>query len=59
MKISNFRTYCVSGSYRKCVERADNLTWEIMNYNNPHESLIRSDLEELKNKPAPVNIEGK
>lgn len=42
------RTYTLSGSYRKIFGKVEDLTWKIVNYNDPTDNLILSDLQQLK-----------
>lgn len=50
------RTYTLSGAYRKIIVKVENLSWKILNYNDPTENLIRSDLEELNKLPEPQDV---
>ncbi|KAJ8979558.1 hypothetical protein NQ317_012947 [Molorchus minor] len=50
------KTYTLSGNYRKIMERAHDMSWKIMRYNNPVDTLIRSDLEELKGAKEPEDV---
>ncbi|CAH1376746.1 unnamed protein product [Tenebrio molitor] len=50
------QTYSLSGTYRKLLERVQDLSWKIMHYNDPHYNLIRSDLEELKGLDEPEDV---
>lgn len=49
----NVRQYSVSGTYRRMIVRPENLSWKTMRYSNLLSTLIRSDLDELKNAPEP------
>lgn len=42
------KTYTLSGSYRKIFGKVEDLTWKIVNYNDPTDNLILSDLQQLK-----------
>lgn len=53
-----FRTYTLSGAYRKILERVTDLSWKIMGYDVSTASLIRSDYEEIKGHPEPKNSPG-
>lgn len=53
-----FRTYTLSGAYRKVLEKVQNLSWESIRYNNPTDNLIQSDYEELRGFDGPVNNPG-
>lgn len=52
------RTYNLSGKYRKLVEKATNLSWYTLRYDDPNSNLIRSDYEELQGEDEPKSIEG-
>lgn len=53
-----FRTYTLSGKYRKLVESVSNFSWYTLQYNDPNCNLIRSDYEELKGEEEPKSVEG-
>jgi hypothetical protein len=48
----------VSGTYRRMIVRPENLTSKTMRYSNLLSTLIRSDLDELKNAPEPQDDPG-
>jgi tRNA pseudouridine13 synthase len=56
MTKQSVQTYTLSGTYRKLLERVQDLSWKIMHYNDPHYNLIRSDLEELKGLDEPEDV---
>ncbi|KAK5615426.1 multisubstrate pseudouridine synthase 7 [Crenichthys baileyi] len=54
------KDYSLAGAYRRIIIRPTDVSWEVINYDNPRISLVHSDFEKLENKPAPVfNKEGK
>lgn len=53
-----FRTYTLSGAYRKIIEKVSNLSWYTLQYNDPNYNLIRSDYEELQGEEEPKSVEG-
>lgn len=53
-----FRTYTLSGKYRKLCEKVSNLSWYTLHYDDPNCNLIRSDYEELQGEEEPKNVEG-
>ncbi|XP_037308106.2 pseudouridylate synthase 7 homolog isoform X1 [Pungitius pungitius] len=56
----NVKDYSLAGAYRRIIIRPSDVTWEIVQYDDPKISLVHSDFEKLENKPAPVfNKEGK
>ncbi|KAF5274877.1 hypothetical protein FQA39_LY07059 [Lamprigera yunnana] len=53
------KTYNLSGTYRKILSRAKDLSWKTIRYNHPNDTLIRSDYEELIGQEEPMgNPEG-
>ncbi|XP_011605767.1 pseudouridylate synthase 7 homolog isoform X2 [Takifugu rubripes] len=54
------KDYSLAGAYRRIVIRPTDVSWEVINYDDPRISLVHSDFEILENKPAPVfNKDGK
>lgn len=54
------KDYSLAGAYRRVLIRPTDVSWEVIQYDDPRISLVRSDYETLENKPAPVfNREGK
>ncbi|KAM8861797.1 pseudouridylate synthase 7 homolog isoform 1-T2 [Synchiropus picturatus] len=54
------KDYSLSGAYRRVVIRPTDVSWEVIQYDDPRISLVHTDFEKLENKPAPVfNKEGK
>lgn len=47
------RKYSLSGAYRNILEIPTNLSWKIMRYENKHDDLILSDIDEMKNLTSP------
>uniref|UniRef100_A0A8C3AB27 Pseudouridylate synthase 7 homolog n=1 Tax=Cyclopterus lumpus TaxID=8103 RepID=A0A8C3AB27_CYCLU len=54
------RDYSLAGAYRRILIRPTDVSWLVIQYDDPRISLVHSDVEILENKPAPVfNKEGK
>uniref|UniRef100_A0AAX7SEA1 Pseudouridylate synthase 7 homolog n=1 Tax=Astatotilapia calliptera TaxID=8154 RepID=A0AAX7SEA1_ASTCA len=54
------KDYSLAGAYRRIIIRPADVSWSVINYDDPRVSLVHSDFEKLENKPAPVfNKEGK
>lgn len=54
------KDYSLAGAYRRILIRPTDVSWEVIQYDDPRISLVHSDFEILENKPAPVfNSEGK
>ncbi|XP_054475868.1 pseudouridylate synthase 7 homolog [Anoplopoma fimbria] len=54
------KDYSLAGAYRRILIRPSDVSWEVIQYDDPKISLVHSDFEKLENKPAPVfNKEGK
>ncbi|XP_034074678.1 pseudouridylate synthase 7 homolog [Gymnodraco acuticeps] len=54
------KDYSLAGAYRRIIIRPTDVSWEVIQYDDPRISLVHSDFEKLENKPAPVyNKEGK
>lgn len=54
------KDYSLAGAYRRIIIRPSDVSWEVIQYDDPRISLVHSDFEKLENKPAPVfNKEGK
>uniref|UniRef100_A0A669BST7 Pseudouridylate synthase 7 homolog n=1 Tax=Oreochromis niloticus TaxID=8128 RepID=A0A669BST7_ORENI len=54
------KDYSLAGAYRRVIIRPTDVSWSVINYDDPRVSLVHSDFEKLENKPAPVfNKEGK
>ncbi|XP_012526540.1 pseudouridylate synthase 7 homolog isoform X2 [Monomorium pharaonis] len=49
----NNKKYSLSGAYRNILEVPTNLTWKIMHYENKHDDLILSDIDEMKKVTPP------
>lgn len=56
--IFHFRVYSLTGAYRKVLIKPKEFNWHFMNYNTKQDTLIRSDVEELRGVSEPVSIEG-
>ncbi|XP_068459094.1 pseudouridylate synthase 7 homolog [Clinocottus analis] len=53
------RDYSLAGAYRRILIRPTDVSWEVVQYDDPKISLVHSDVEILENQPAPVfNKEG-
>ncbi|KAJ8371780.1 hypothetical protein AAFF_G00302240 [Aldrovandia affinis] len=48
------RDYSLAGAYRRIIIRPRDVSWEVIEYDDPRISLVHSDLEKLDNKPPPV-----
>ncbi|XP_075064883.1 pseudouridylate synthase 7 homolog [Mixophyes fleayi] len=54
------KDYSLAGAYRKILIRPQDVSWEVVAYDDPKISLVGTDLEKLEGKPLPVfNKEGK
>uniref|UniRef100_A0A3Q1IZN8 Pseudouridylate synthase 7 homolog n=1 Tax=Anabas testudineus TaxID=64144 RepID=A0A3Q1IZN8_ANATE len=54
------KDYSLAGAYRRVIIRPSDVSWEVIQYDDPRISLVHSDFEKLESKPAPVfNKEGK
>uniref|UniRef100_A0A3P9MKK1 Pseudouridylate synthase 7 homolog n=1 Tax=Oryzias latipes TaxID=8090 RepID=A0A3P9MKK1_ORYLA len=54
------RDYSLAGAYRRIIIRPTDVSWDVIQYDDPRISLVHTDFEKLENKPAPVfNTEGK
>ncbi|XP_055049203.1 pseudouridylate synthase 7 homolog isoform X2 [Misgurnus anguillicaudatus] len=54
------RDYSLAGAYRRVVIRPSDVSWELIDYDDPRVSLVHTDVEKLENRPAPVYLkEGK
>uniref|UniRef100_A0A3Q3VJM3 Pseudouridylate synthase 7 homolog n=1 Tax=Mola mola TaxID=94237 RepID=A0A3Q3VJM3_MOLML len=54
------KDYSLAGAYRRIIIRPADVSWEIIQYDDPRIPLVHSDYEKLENKPPPVfNKEGK
>ncbi|XP_067420586.1 pseudouridylate synthase 7 homolog isoform X2 [Emydura macquarii macquarii] len=54
------RDYSLSGAYRKIIIRPQNVSWEVVAYDDPRIPLFNTDLDKLEGKPPPVLVtEGK
>ncbi|KAM5204543.1 pseudouridylate synthase 7 homolog isoform 2-T2 [Hipposideros larvatus] len=48
------RDYSLSGAYRKIVIRPQNVSWEVVAYDDPKIPLFNTDVDNLEGKPPPV-----
>uniref|UniRef100_A0A3Q2HYZ2 Pseudouridylate synthase 7 homolog n=1 Tax=Equus caballus TaxID=9796 RepID=A0A3Q2HYZ2_HORSE len=48
------RDYSLSGAYRKVVIRPQNVSWEVVAYDDPKIPLFNTDVDNLEGKPPPV-----
>ncbi|XP_072528201.1 pseudouridylate synthase 7 homolog isoform X2 [Salminus brasiliensis] len=54
------RDYSLAGAYRRILIRPSDVSWEVIQYDDPKVPLIYTDVEKLENKPVPVYLtEGK
>lgn len=52
-----FRTYSLSGTYRRIMVKPIDLNWYLMRYNSDTDALLQSDLEEIRKEQPPVSLE--
>lgn len=48
-----FRKFSLSGTYRKILEIPTNLSWRIMHYNKQDDTLILSNIDEMRQRTPP------
>ncbi|XP_041524234.1 pseudouridylate synthase 7 homolog isoform X1 [Microtus oregoni] len=48
------RDYSLSGAYRKIIIRPQNVSWEVIAYDDPKIPLFNTDVDNLEGKPPPV-----
>ncbi|XP_061772862.1 pseudouridylate synthase 7 homolog isoform X2 [Nerophis ophidion] len=54
------KDYSLAGAYRRVLIRPSDVSWEVIQYDDPKISLVHTDFEKMENKPPPVfNTEGK
>ncbi|XP_037398931.1 pseudouridylate synthase 7 homolog isoform X3 [Pygocentrus nattereri] len=54
------RDYSLAGAYRRILIRPSDVSWEVIQYDDPKVPLIYTDVEKLENKSLPVYLkEGK
>ncbi|XP_017340430.1 pseudouridylate synthase 7 homolog isoform X1 [Ictalurus punctatus] len=54
------RDYSLAGAYRRILIRPNDVSWELIHYDDPKVPLVHTDVEKLENKPGPVFLtEGK
>lgn len=53
-----YRTYSLSGAYRKAFVKPTELNWHLVRYNTEEDTLIRSDVEELRGENQALDIDG-
>ncbi|XP_050956236.1 pseudouridylate synthase 7 homolog isoform X2 [Labeo rohita] len=54
------RDYSLAGAYRRILIRPRDVSWELIQYDDPRVPLVHTDVEKLENAPAPVYLkEGK
>jgi len=53
-----YRDYSLSGSYRKIVVRPENLSWEILYYDDYQVPLVLGDVDVIHNVPLTDSSEG-
>lgn len=56
---TDYRMFAVSGDYRKMLVLPENISWNIVHYDNPNADLIATDLQKLKNQNTVENLESK
>ncbi|XP_016362573.1 pseudouridylate synthase 7 homolog isoform X1 [Sinocyclocheilus anshuiensis] len=54
------RDYSLAGAYRRILIRPRDVSWELIQYDDPRVPLVHTDVEKLENAPAPLYLkEGK
>ncbi|KAM4037551.1 pseudouridylate synthase 7 homolog isoform 2-T2 [Anomaloglossus baeobatrachus] len=54
------KDYSLAGAYRKILIRPQDVSWEVIVYDDPKIPLVGTDIEKMEGKPLPVfNSEGK
>ncbi|XP_051979404.1 pseudouridylate synthase 7 homolog [Xyrauchen texanus] len=54
------RDYSLAGAYRRVVIRPSDVSWELIQYDDPRVTLVHTDVEKLESRAAPVYLkEGK
>ncbi|XP_074050061.1 pseudouridylate synthase 7 homolog [Macrotis lagotis] len=48
------RDYSLSGAYRKIIIRPQEVSWEVVSYDDPRIPLFNTDLDNLEGKPPPM-----
>ncbi|KYN03938.1 Pseudouridylate synthase 7 like protein, partial [Cyphomyrmex costatus] len=49
----NIKKYSLGGSYRNILEIPTNLSWKIVHYENKHDDLILTDIDEMRKLTSP------
>lgn len=57
--ITFFRKYSLGGSYRKILGIPTNFSWKIVHYNEKHDDLILSDIDEMRKRASLMDKLGK
>ncbi|XP_016431392.1 pseudouridylate synthase 7 homolog [Sinocyclocheilus rhinocerous] len=50
------RDYSLAGAYRRILTRPSDVSWELIQYDDPRVPLVHTDVEKLENAPAPVYL---
>lgn len=53
------RMFTVSGDYRKMLVLPENISWNIVHYENPDADLILTDIQKLKKEGTVENLESR
>ncbi|CDQ75881.1 unnamed protein product [Oncorhynchus mykiss] len=54
------RDYSLAGAYRRILIKPSDVSWEVINYDDPRISLVHTDVEKLEDQPPQIfNKEGK
>ncbi|XP_029470895.1 pseudouridylate synthase 7 homolog [Rhinatrema bivittatum] len=48
------REYSLAGAYRKIIIRPQNVSWELIAYEDPKIPLVHTDVDKLEGKPLPI-----
>ncbi|XP_016309204.1 pseudouridylate synthase 7 homolog [Sinocyclocheilus anshuiensis] len=52
------RDYSLAGAYRRILTRPSDVSWELIQYDDPRVPLVHTDVVKLENAPAPVYLKG-
>ncbi|XP_018610354.1 pseudouridylate synthase 7 homolog isoform X2 [Scleropages formosus] len=53
------RDYSLAGAYRRIIIRPQDVSWEVIHYDDPRIPLVQTDVEKLEGKPPPAFPKGK
>ena len=52
------RELALPGSYRKLIQKPNQMTWRVLRYDDPHLPLAPTDLSVLRGEPEPEGVAG-